>query len=340
MIIDFEHRNHSHCETGIVSNLLNFYGFRLSEPMIFGISAGFLFVYLPFFIGERGVPLVGFRTFPGTIVNNAFKKLGIEIITKHYSNQQKDKAMADMDELLAAGIPVCNKVGMFHLSYMPRVMREHWNIHHFCVIGREGDEYTVSEPLYGIKKISYENLKKVRFSEGKIKPRGKMYWVKEKPVALPDLRQLIVYGIKRTCRNMVGIYPGSLASYYGTRGIVKLSKFVSKLDKKLGEKAPVFLAKMIRYLEELSTGGAGFRFIYSAFLFEAADILNKPELKDFSIEMNNIGNLWRDFAIEGGRKLKNRNNITYEELADKLLMIAKAEKIFFVALRKYVKNLN
>jgi hypothetical protein len=117
-----------------------------------------------------------------------------------------------------------------------------------------------------------------------------------------------------------------------------LSKYIRNLEAKLGEKAPVFLAKMIRYLEELSTGGAGFRFIYSAFLFEAADILNEPKLKDFSIEMNNIGNQWRDFAIEGGRKLKNRNNITYNELADKLLMIATAEKEFFVALRKYIKT--
>jgi hypothetical protein len=338
MIINFEHSNTSHCETGVVVNLLNFYGYPLSEPMVFGISSGYFFVYMPLFKGDRGVPLVGYRTFPGSIVKSAFKRLGIKINTKRFFNKQKDKAMKEMDELLAAGIPVCNKVGMHFLSYMPRVMREHWNIHHFCVIGKEGDEYSVSEALYGIKKISYENLKRVRFSEGKLKPRGEMYWIKKMPATLPDMRKLIVTGIKKTCRNMVGIYCIAMASHLGARGIVKLSKYIRNLETKLGEKAPVFLVKVIRYLEELSTGGAGFRFTYSAFLFEAAGILNKPKLKDFSVEMNNIGNLWRQFALDGGRKLKNRNSISYDELADKLLVIAAAEKEFFITLRKFVKT--
>jgi len=338
MTINFEHRNTAHCETGLVSNLMNFYGFNLSEPIVFGISSGYFFVYMPLFRGERSVPLVGFRSFPGTIIKNAFKKLKVKIITKKFFNKQKDKAMTEMDELLAAGIPVCNKVGMYFLSYMPRAMREHWNIHHFCVIGKEKDEYVVSEALYGIKKIPYENLKRVRFSEGKLKPKGKMYWIKEKPATIPDIRTLIVEGIKKTCRNMVGIYGIPMASFLGARGIFKLSKYVRNLDAKLGEKAPVFLAKMIRYLEELSTGGAGFRFMYSAFLFEAANILNKPDLKDFAAKMNNIGNLWRQFALDGGRKLKNRNAISYGELADKLLEIAVEEKEFFVTLRKFIKT--
>jgi hypothetical protein len=338
VLIDFEHRNAAHCETGLVSNLMNFYGFQLSEPMVFGISAGYFFVYMPLFKGDRGVPLVGFRTFPGTIINNAFTKLQVKINTKRFSNKQKDKAMQELDELLAEGVPVCNKVGMYSLSYMPRVMREHWNIHHFCVIGKEGNDYLVSEALYGIKRISYEDLKRVRFSEGKLKPLGKMYWVKEKPETIPDLRKLVVEGIKTTCRNMVGIYCIPMASYLGAKGIAKLSKYIRKLDNNLGEKAPIFLAKMIRYMEELSTGGAGYRFIYSAFLFEAADVLNKTELKAFSVEMNNIGNLWREFSIVGGRKLKNRNSVSYDELADRLLVIAAKEKEFFVTLRKFIKT--
>jgi len=334
MIIDFEHRNTSHCETGVVLNVMNFYGFQLSEPMIFGISSGLFFVYMPLFRGDRGVPLVGFRTFPGTIINKAFRSFKVKISTKRFFGFQKDKAMQEMDELLAQGIPVCNKVGMYFLSYMPRELREHWNIHNLCVIGKEGDEYIVSESLYGIKRVSYENLKKVRFSAGRLKPRGKMFWVKEKPTSIPDIPTLIIKGIKKTCRNMVGIYGIPMASYLGVRGIVKLSNYIRNLEAKLGEKAPILLAKMIRYLEELSTGGAGYRYIFGAFLFEAAEVLEKPKLKEYSVEINRIGNLWREFAIAGGRKLKNRNTVSYDELADRLLEIAAAEKRFFVALRK------
>jgi len=338
MIIDFEHHNTSNCETGTVLNLLNFYGVRLSEPMIFGISAGLLFAYIPIAKGERSVPLLGFRLFPGVIKNNAFKKLGFKISKKQYSKKHKDEAMKDMDELLEKGIPVCNRVGMYFLPYMPREMREHWNIHHFCVIGKDGDEYTVSESLFGIKKISYDDLIKVRFSEGKYKPRGEMYWVEKTPETLPDMNKLIIDGIRRTCDNMLDYYGFPFVAYYGVRGMVMLSKYIRKLETKLGENAPAFLAKIIRYSEELGSGGAGFRFMYSAFLFEAADVMNKPKLKDFSSQMNNIGILWRDFAVDGCRKLKNRNGISYKDLADKLLSIAEAEKDFFMTLKKYIKT--
>jgi len=338
MIIDFEHQNSSNCETGTVVNLLNFYGLRLSEPMVFGIGSGLLFAYLPIVKAEKGVPLLGFRLFPGVIKNTVFKKLGVKIETKHYSKKHKDAAMKKLDELLAKGIPVCNRVGMYFIPYMPLEIREHWNMHNFCVIGKEQNEYTVSETLCGIKKISYEDLKKARFSEGKLKPRGEMWWVKKMPSTPPDMNKLIIQGIEKTCNNMLDFYGFPWVAYYGTHGIVKLSKYVRKLDAKLGEGAPIFLAKIIRHLEELNTGGSGYRFIYGAFLFEAANVLNKPKLKDFSIEMNNIGLLWREFSIEGGRKLKKRSDVSYEQLADKLLLIASAEKKFFTDLKKYIKT--
>jgi hypothetical protein len=144
-----------------------------------------------------------------------------------------------------------------------------------------------------------------------------------------------VKGIKKTCQNMVG----TPMPFLGANGIAMLSKKMRNIEKKYGEiVAPLFLAKLIQLLEEFGTGGAGFRFMYGAFLHEAAEILNKPALKDFAVEMNTIGELWRQFAVEGGRKLKNRSNISYGELADKLMEIATAEKAFFIALRKFIKT--
>ena len=43
-----------------------------------------------------------------------------------------------------------------------------------------------------------------------------------------------------------------------------------------GSKSPTtYLAQMIRMQEEIGTGGGGFRFIYGAFLEEAAEVLKK-----------------------------------------------------------------
>jgi len=331
MILNFEHRNAAHCETGVTSSLLRFYDYQLSEPMAFGIGAGLFFIYIPFVSLKGDMPKFSFRTMPGTIFGRVMKNLRVNIGVKHFSN--REKAMEEMDELLAAGIPVGNVVGLYYLPYSP--VRQHFNFHNLCVIGKEGDEYVVSDPLYPvIQNLSYKDLKKVRFAEGLLKPRGKMYWIKEKP-ALLDLSQAIVDGIKKTCKNMLDIP----LPIFGVAGISTLSKRVRNLDKKYGEKdAALYLLKLVQLLEEFGTGGAGFRFMYSAFLQEAAQVLNKPKLKDFAIEMSKIGNLWRQFALESGRKVKSRTNLSYGELADKLLEIAAAEKIFFVTLKKYIET--
>ena len=329
MTINFEHRNAAHCETGVTSSLMKFYDYQLSEPMTFGIGAGLFFIYIPFVSFKGDMPKFSFRTMPGTIFTRVMKNLHIKVGMRRFSN--KDKAMEEMDELLAAGIPVGNVVGLYYLPYSP--IRQHFNFHNLCVIGKEGDKYVVSDPLYPvIQNLSYNELKKVRFAEGLLKPRGKMYWIKEKS-SLPDLSQAIVNGIKTTCKNMLDIP----LPIFGVAGISTLSKQVRNLDVKYGEKdAALYLLKLVQLLEEFGTGGAGFRFMYSAFLQEAAQILNKPKLKDFAGEMNKIGNLWRQFAIESGRKIKSRTNMPYNELADKLLEIAAIEKIFFVTLRKYI----
>ena len=49
---------------------------------------------------------------------------------------------------------------------------------------------------------------------------------------------------------------------------------MKRWPKKLGDKkASLYLGQVVRMLEEIGTGGAGFRFIYAAFLQESAKIL-------------------------------------------------------------------
>jgi hypothetical protein len=236
-----------------------------------------------------------------------------------------------MDKLLALGIPVGNVVGMYHLPYSP--IRTHFNAHNLCVVGKKDNEYIISDPSWNttLINISYSDLMKVRFPQGAFKPNGKMYWIKEKPV-LADISHIIERSIKKTCKKMIGT---PLISCLGVRGIVTLSKQVRKLDKKYGEKdAMLFLASLVQSIEEIGTGGAGYRYMYGIFLHEAAEILNETKLKTASIEMNHIGNLWRELALECGRKIKNRSSASYNDLADKLVEIAASEKKFFVALQK------
>jgi len=331
--MNFEHHSAAHCETGVTSNLLNFYGYQLSEPMVFGIGAGLYFINMPFVPFKGNMMKFSFRTLPGAIFTRSMKNLQIKVgMKKRFFNEEK--AMKEVDNLLAQGIPVGNVVGLYFLPYTP--IRIHFNAHHLCVVDKEGDEYTVSDPtVSAMQKLSFNILKKVRFSKGMFKPQGKMYWIKEKPANLPDMCAAITDGIKTTCNNMIGVPLLPI----GVRGITLLSKQIRNLEAKYGEQdALLFLATLLQAMEEFGTGGAGFRFLYSAFLYEAADISNKPNLKDFAVEMTNIGDLWRQFTLECGRKFKNRSKESYDDLADRLLEIAAAEKKFFVALKKYIKT--
>jgi hypothetical protein len=333
MNLNFEHRSAAHCETGVVSNLLNFYGYPLSEPMVFGIGAGLFFVYMPFVPFKSNMMKFSFRTLPGAVFTHAMKNLKIKVgMKKRFFN--KEKAMQEVDKLLEKGVPVGNVVGLYFLPHTP--LRIHFNAHHLCVIGKEGDEYTVSDPTVSdMQKLSSETLKKVRFSKGMLKPQGKMYWIKEKPKEFPDIHSAILRGIKTTCNKMIGVPVLPL----GVRGIALLSKQIRNLEKNYGaQDALLYLATLLQAMEEFGTGGAGFRFLYSAFLYEAADILNKPQMKDFATKMTNIGDLWRLFALECGRKFKNRTNESYNDLADRLLEISRKEMEFFVSLRKFIKT--
>ena len=46
MEIPFEHLSAAHCENGVTGNLLRFYGYDYSEPLIFGLLVSLYFVHL------------------------------------------------------------------------------------------------------------------------------------------------------------------------------------------------------------------------------------------------------------------------------------------------------
>ena len=73
MSIEFQHNQSAHCENGVASNLLNYYGLKLSEPMIFGIGSGLLFFYFPW-LKVNQAPAISYRTMPGHIFSKVARK--------------------------------------------------------------------------------------------------------------------------------------------------------------------------------------------------------------------------------------------------------------------------
>ena len=335
MEINFEHRTSAHCENGVTANLLRFYGYDYSEPLIFGLSASMYFVHLPF-IKLAGFPVTSFRPLPGVIFARATKLLGFKVNKTVFIN--RENAVRRLDSLLEQGIPAGCVVGMYFLPYMPIEYRFHFNAHNICVIGKEDDEYLISDPIATEKvKISSRDLLRARFSKGTYPPFGKLYWIKSLPAREPDIKTLVRKAIVKNCYRM--IHEPGLMPYVGVNGFKYLGNKIPGFPKIYGsKKATLHLVQLIRMMEEIGTGGAAFRFLYAAFLQEASEITGLSELNDFSRRLTCIGDQWRAFASEAGRIYKNRSseNVDYQTIGDSLKAIGRQEEVFFTDLEKVI----
>lgn len=329
----------AHCENGVISDMLRFYGIDLSEPMIFGLASGLFFSHMPF-VKLSGMPVTSFRTFPGVFFKRVARQLGIRIETHRYLN--KDHAMKQLDRVIASGNPVGCVVGMYFLPYLPVEYRFHFNGHNICISGKDEmtGEYTICDPNATEKvRLSTRDLVKVRFAKGGTYPLfGQMYWVKSVPNQLPDLKPIIVKAVMKNCKVMIS---QPWVKFIGVSGIYYLSRRIRRWETTMGKrKADLNLAQLIRMLEEIGTGGAGFRFIYGAFLQEAATITGIESLNDYSRRITTIGDHWREFARKASKVFRPRRGetYTYDQMGDVLLEIAREEESFYNDLYKMLKD--
>ena len=300
MEIPFEHRQSAHCETGVAANLLSHYGLDVNEAMAFGIGSGLFFGYLPF-IRLNHLPLTTYRITTGGIMKRLTKRLGVKLRMTQFRDPRK--AMNALDQQLEEGVPVGCQTGGYWLPYFPQAYRFHFNMHNLVVIGRNGDDYLISDPIFEAPVVCHRrDLTKARFAKGALAPKGKMYFVESAPAAA-DFPRAIKSGIREVCRTMLK----APVSLIGVKGIRKLARQVELWPVKFGsDKALLYLGQVIRMQEEIGTGGAGFRFIYAAFLQQASAVLALPRLGELSAEMTAIGDLWRQFAVSGARNCKGR----------------------------------
>lgn len=331
METNFIHHQSAHCENGVASNLLKHHGINISEPMIFGIGSGLFFFYLPL-LKVNHAPAISYRPMPGSIFNKAAKRLGINVKRVKFSNPQS--AQKALEDNLQNNIPTGLQVGVYNLTYFPDEYRFHFNAHNLVVYGKKDDTFLISDPVMEtVTTLTEKELEKVRFAKGALAPKGHMYY----PINVSsdvDFSSAIRKGIKDTCNAMLAPMP-----IIGVAGMRFLARSIRKWPAKKGVRvANHYLAQMVRMQEEIGTGGGGFRFIYAAFLQEAAAIIKNEELRTLSAEMTAIGDLWRDFAVNAARVYKKRSNQedVYNSLADELLHIADLEEAFFKKLKKAI----
>lgn len=318
--MSFQHQHAAHCESGTTANLLRHHGARISEPLAFGIAGGLSFAYLPF-VRINGLPLIAYRARPKAVIRGAADAFG----TRFRFETFRDPAAGErrLDALLAECRVVGLQTSVYWLPYFPETMRFHFNAHNLLVYGRDGDDYLVSDPVTETpQRCAREDMRRARFARGVLAPKGLLYYPERTPRSELDPAR-IAPAIRRSVRDMLAPIP-----LIGARGIRSLGRRIARLDRHDPESS-AFIGHVIRMQEEIGTGGAGFRFIYAAFLQEAAAIASRTAYAEYSERLMGIGDAWRDLALAAARMVKGRDPLDPPAIAALLEAQADAEGKFF-----------
>ncbi|MCW5906412.1 MAG: BtrH N-terminal domain-containing protein [Chitinophagales bacterium] len=333
MQINFKHIQSAHCENGVTTNLLYHAGVtQLTEPLAFGIGAGIFYIHIPF-MKVNGGPAISFRTMPGYIFSRTCKALGVEVVRKKFSS--KEKAQQFLDACLANNQPAGCQVGVYYLTYFPEEFRFHFNAHNLVVYGKEGDRYLISDPVMEtVTHLSAADLERVRFAKGALAPEGQIYYPKQvKQVTNEQIRNAIIKGIKHAAWFMTE----TPVPILGVAGIRFTAGRIRTWRESLGvRRAGLYLAQLVRMGEEIGTGGAGFRFVYAAFLQQAHKYIPNDNLPAIADRFTEIGDLWRASSVQASAVYKGRltEQKDFDTMSDMLLHIADKEKEAFKALLK------
>jgi hypothetical protein len=299
-----------------------------------------------------------FRIMPTKVFANFTKNLNLNSKVKTF--RDKEKSMKKLDELLDKGIPTGLVTEISKISYFKAAMPvgHRFSGHHIVVVGKENDNYFLSETDWNfyddsLFQIKADELKNARFTNELMSPKGKMFYFPERPL-IPDLKPAIIKGIKKTCFNMLdNPFP-----FLGQRVLNFSEKEYCYMKKNRCYTAVENMKFQLILSEMAGTGGSGYRYFYADFLKEAADIFNDDTLRSLSNDMKAIADECRQFAIDNNRYTNLVNSkpfpksnfwetIRQSPVSDKkdlqymsemISNISDMELDFFKNLRKWVNN--
>ena len=327
-IAKFDHQHAAHCESGVIANLLRHHGVPMTESLAFGLSAALSFAYIPL-LKMQGMPMVAYRMPPKSIIKGLLAPLAARFRFETFRTPAAGRAR--LDALLAQGQVVGLQTSVYWLPYFPEDMRFHFNAHNLLVYGKVGDDYLVSDPVFEEPmRCAAADLDRARFAKGLLAPKGLLYYPQAIGHKAVDA-QAVKAAIRKNARMMLAPVPIA-----GVRGMRLLARKLEKLPPGDAH-STAFVGHVVRMQEEIGTGGAGFRFIYAAFLQEAAELAQLPQLQAFSERLTSIGDGWRAFALAAARMVKGRDPLDPPKLAARLREQAAREEAFFRELQAAVR---
>jgi len=324
-----------HCVTGSMRHVYVYNDHDISEEMLLGLGAGVGFIYwhqkgTPPFIGGRANARGEFEPLAG-------KRTGVKI--EPHTTSSARKAKRTLLEMLDAGQPVMIQCDMGFLPYFDFGGYEyHFGAHVVVVCGYdvETDQVLIADRDEELHPVSLEDLEKARGSTFKpFPPRHKWYTFdfsgKRQPTA-DEVRQAIAEQAQGMLEPPI--------SNFGVKGIRKAAKRVLKWPDQMDEEELRFtLFNTFIFIDATGgTGGGIFRYMFSRFLREAAEITSNDRLIEVADEFQRIGDKWQVVA-EIFKSTSEADDPTAElpEISTPLLELASLEEAAWSRLRDLVQ---
>jgi hypothetical protein len=328
-----------HCVTGSMHHIYVYNDHDISEEMLLGIGGGVGFIYWHM---KGAPPIVGGRANferPGEegLEKTTGRRTGVHIESFHTSSARK--AERTLLEMLDAGQPVMIYCDMGFLPYFDFGDSDyHFGGHAVVICGYDAETRQVLiADRDGVYPVSMEDLAKARGSKYKpFPPKHKWYTFdfshKRQPTA-DEVRQAIDEQTKGMLEPPI--------SNIGVKGIRKAAKRALKWPDQM-DKDELRFALFNTFIFIDATGGTGggiFRYMFSRFLREAAQITGDARLNESAAAFQHIGDQWQEVAaiFKGGWETDDPAAVLPETTAP-LMEIADLEETAWGRLRELVRG--
>lgn len=289
----FESLETHHCVSGSMRHVYAYNDHPISEDMLLGIGAGVSFSYWHFkgappFIGGRGMPKPSMEEIAG-------QRTGVTI--QAYSTTSARKARKTLLELLAAGQPVMVQCDMGFLPYFDFGGEEyHFGGHVVVICGYdpETDRVLIADRDRELHPVPMADLEKARGSTYKPFP-PKNRWC---TFDFSQKRQPNAGEVHQAIAEQAEPMLNPPIRNIGVKGIRKAAQMVPKWPDAMdaGELRAVLFNAYIFISPVGGTGGGCFRYMFSRFLGEAAEIVGDPRLEESAAEFQHIGDKWEELG--------------------------------------------
>ena len=285
-----------HCITGSLRQIYEFHGYPVSEDLLLGLGAGVGFVYwhmkgtAPFYGGRANVG----RPKEEGLEVTAGKRLGVR--TEHFRTSSARKAERALLEMLEAGEPVMIYLDMGFLPYLHLPEGYHFGAHAVVVAGYDPEARAVliADRDAELHRVSLADLERARGSTFKPLPPQRKWFSFDFSARRPPEPEEVRQAIREVVSGMLEPPITNL----GVKGIRKAARRTLDWPQTMTEDELHFACfNIFVFIDAIGgTGGGIFRYMYSRFLREAADITGDARFGESADEFWAIGDKWQAVA--------------------------------------------